>query len=58
MRLPFLRPKTTEAEPPRERKRAAAKGEPLRMGDDDVVAAARTRARRRLWGRWCCWPSG
>lgn len=50
MRLPFLRPKTAEAEPPRERKRAAAKGEPLRMGDDDVVAAARTRARRRLVG--------
>jgi DedD protein len=50
MRLPFLRPKTAEAEPPRDRKRAAAKGEPLRMGDDDVVAAARTRARRRLVG--------
>ena len=51
MRLPFLRPKTAEAEPPRERKRAAAaKGEPLRVGDDDVVAAARTRARRRLVG--------
>jgi len=50
MRLPFLRPKTAEAEPPRDRKRAAAKGESPRMGDDDVVAVARTRARRRLVG--------
>jgi DedD protein len=51
MRLPFLRSKTAEAEPPRSSKRAAAKADPLRTGsDDDVVAAARTRARRRLVG--------
>lgn len=47
MRLPFLRSKTDEAEPPRKR-RAAMKG--AAAADEDVVAAARTRARRRLVG--------
>lgn len=46
MRLPFLRSKTAEADPPRKRG-TAAKGGPA---EDDLVAAARTRARRRLVG--------
>ena len=49
MRLPFLRSKT-DATPARDRKRSAAKAEPVRAAGDDAVAAARTRARRRLVG--------
>lgn len=51
MRLPFLRPKKAEAEPPRRNARASSAADGLRAGgDDEAVAAARVRARRRLVG--------
>ena len=51
MRLPFLRPKNAESEPPRRNARGGAGADALRSGgDDEAVAAARVRARRRLVG--------
>ncbi len=50
MRLPFFRAKPATAPPAAERKRASPKAETARLVDDDAVAAARTRARRRLVG--------